>query len=66
LITIKAEDEEEHDTIVKVKFYEFGQDDILVNFSRKSGNILKWYELMQKMKETTLEYLGSPKVEIQA
>lgn len=63
-ITIKAEDDEEHDTVVKVKFYKHGtSDELLVNFSRKSGNILKWYDLVAKMKETTLEYLRSPNIQ---
>ena len=58
LITIKAEDEEEHDTVVKVKFYKQGDfepgpdgsEPLLVNFARKSGNIAKWYGLMDQMK----------------
>ena len=63
LLTIKAEDDEEHDTIIKIKFYEYGPETLLVNFSRKSGNILKWYDLLKNMKETELQYLRFPFVE---
>ena len=63
LITIKAEDEEEHDTVVKAKFYNHGDEELLVNFQRKSGNILKWYDLVEKMKETTLDFMCSPNVQ---
>jgi len=60
---MKAEDDEEHDTVIKVKFYEYGMEELLVNFSRKSGNILKWYDLLSKLKETNLDYLRSPNVQ---
>ena len=65
-VLIKAEDEEEHDTVVKVKFYKHGDENLkqlLVNFSRKSGDIMKWYKLLEKMKEINLNYLLSPNIQ---
>lgn len=46
-VTIKSEDEEEHDTVVKVKFYPHEGDKLLAHFTRKSGNIMKWYDLFK-------------------
>lgn len=51
-ITIKAEDEEEYHTVVKVKFYPHDDGKLLAHFARKSGNIMKWYELFKNIKET--------------
>ena len=65
-LTIPDGDEENPDTVVKIKFYKHDGDKLLAHFSRKSGNILKWYETFKTMKsEEGLDYLGSPNVQIE-
>ena len=62
LIKVPAEDDDEHETVVKAKFYEQGEE-LLVSFTRKQGNIAKWYALLEKMKATSLDFLRSPNVQ---
>ena len=62
LITIKAEEEDECDTVIKVKFYSKGDgsNELLVSFTRKSGDLMKWYDNFKIIKEIGLDYLRSP------
>lgn len=59
---IKAEEQEEHDIVIKVKFYKHESNQLLVHFARKSGNIMRWYDIFKNMKEATLDYLLSPNI----
>lgn len=63
-ITMPAGDGEEHDTVVKVKFYQHGDKQLLAQFTRKSGNIMEWYKNFDSMKELGLNFLASPCVPI--
>lgn len=63
-LTILSEDEEEPDTVIKVKFFTHEGKTILTHFQRKSGNILNWYTHLNKMKETSLDFLGTPNLPI--
>lgn len=65
-ITIPSDDEEEVSTVVKVKFYPYGDSQLLVHFTRKSGNIMNWYKHLDAMKGTELNYMSSPQVPIEA
>lgn len=63
-LTIPAADAEEPDTVVKVKFYKHGDNQLLAHFSRKSGDIMNWYRHIDTMKATALDFLGSPNVPV--
>jgi|AACY02.14.fsa_nt_gi hypothetical protein len=64
-ITVPSEDEDVPDTVIKVKFYQHDGDKIMVHFHRKSGNIMKWAQDFQGMKETALDYLCSANAPIE-
>lgn len=61
-LQIAAEDDEEHDIVVKIKFYKHENEQLLVNFARKTGNIIRWYDTFKNMKEACMDYLSSPNV----
>ena len=49
LITIPSEDEEETNTVIKVKFYQHSETELLAHFTRKTGNIGQWYKTFKDM-----------------
>ena len=65
LITVPSEDEEVPDTVIKVKFFKYEGDQLLVHFQRKSGNIIQWAKDFQGMRDTALNYLCSANVPIE-
>ena len=47
LMTIESKDDNEPNIVIKMRFYKAEYDDqLLVNFHRKSGNIIKWYQIL--------------------
>lgn len=63
-LQIQAEDDEEHDIVVKIKFYKHENDQLLVHFARKTGSIIRWYDTFKNMKEASMDYLSSPNVQV--